>query len=218
VSLELYYHPLSSFCQKVLIGLYENATPFEPRFVDFGDETSAAELRALWPMGRIPVLVDRARDRVVPESAIILEYLARHYPGNTPLYPADPDLARRTRLHERFFDLDVDVPMQKIVGDRLRPAGQRDPFGVAQARAQLEKAYSLIDGELAEREWALGDAFSAADCAAGPALYYANLVAPFGASHSSTAAYFQRLLARPSFARAVREADPYRKNFPEEPG
>jgi glutathione S-transferase len=214
ISLELWSHPFSSFCQKVLIALYENDTPFTPRLVDYGDKASAAAFRAVWPVAKIPVLRDLARGRTIPESSVIIEYLAQHHPGPVRLIPADPERALETRLSDRFFDLQVAVPMQKIVTDRLRRAGAHDPFGVEQARAQLATAYAVLDGELAGREWAIGDAFSLADCAAAPALFYAGWVQPFDA-HPNLAAYFRRLLARPSFARAVEEAKPYRSGFPE---
>jgi glutathione S-transferase len=213
VALELWLHPLSSFCQKVLIALYENDTPFTPRLVDFADEASAAAFRAVWPVAKIPVLRDLARGRTIPESSVIVEYLAQHHPGPVRLLPEDPERALQARLSDRFFDLHVAVPMQKIVTDRVRPDGARDPFGVAQARAQLETAYALLDRELAGETWALGDEFGLADCAAAPALFYAGWVQPFEA-HPNVAAYFRRLLARPSFARAVEEAKPYRSGFP----
>jgi glutathione S-transferase len=216
MSLTLYFHPLSSFCQKVLVALYENDTPFTPNIVDLGDATQRAALLALWPIGKFPVLRDEARGETIPESTIIIEYLAQHYPGSTPLVPADADLARRTRLLDRFFDLYVNLPMQTIVGNRLRPASAKDPLGVEQARARLRTAYGMIEADMAAKTWSLGDAFSMADCAAAPALYYANLVEPFGDDNRNVAGYFERLLARPSFARAVREADPYRHLFPKE--
>jgi glutathione S-transferase len=212
-SLELYFHPLSSFCQKVLVALYENDTPFERRIVDLGDPKSSAEFKKIWPIGKFPVLRDRAKDRTIPESTIIIEYLTQHYPGATPLVPRDAGLAWQTRLSDRFYDLCVNVPMQKIVTDRLRPAGKSDPYGVEQARDQLRTAYGVIDQEMSARTWAIGDAFSMADCAAAPALYYANLVMPLGA-HANAAAYFERLMGRPSFAKAVHEAEPYRRLFP----
>jgi glutathione S-transferase len=126
MTLVLYFHPLSSFCQKALIALCENGTPFEPRIVDLSDEASRAAFLRLWPIGKFPVLRDEARDRLIPESSVIIEYLDQHYPGPAPLVPADPDLALKTRLADRFYDLYVHEPMQKIVGDRLRPAGERD--------------------------------------------------------------------------------------------
>jgi glutathione S-transferase len=216
MSLTLHFHPLSSFCQKVLVALYENDTPFEPKLVDLSNEAERTAFRRLWPIGKFPVLRDDARDETVPESTIIIEYLAQHYPDRTPLIPTDADRARETRLRDRFFDLYVDTPMQTIVGDRRRPSGAKDPFGVDEARQRLRTAYDMIEKDMATKTWALGDAFTMADCAAAPALYYANLVEPFGDGHANVARYFERLMVRPSFARAVKEADPYRHLFPKE--
>ena len=216
MSLKFHFHPLASFCQKVLIALYENGTPFEPHVVDFSNEASAATFRQLWPVAKMPVLRDDARDRTLPESSIIIEYLAQHFPGRVQLVPADADLARQTRLRDRFYDLYVSEPMAKIVTDRLRPAGKNDPHGVEQAKTLLQTAYGMIEREMAAKVWATGDAFSMADCAAAPAMYYANLVMPFGNTHKNAAAYLGRLMERPSFARAVKEAEPYRALFPKE--
>lgn len=213
MSLTFHYHPLASFCQKALIALYENDTPFIPHIVDLADEAAYAAFRRLWPIGKMPVLRDDARNCTVPESTIVIEYLAHYYPGPTALIPADPDLAWRTRLSDRFYDHYVHHPMQKIVTDKLRPPGQSDPHGVAEARAQLLTSYALLDQDMSARTWAMGDAFTLADCAAAPALFYANLVSPFGA-HKNLAAYFVRLSQRPSFARIVEEAKPYFANFP----
>jgi glutathione S-transferase len=214
MSLKFFFHPLASYCQKVLIALYENGTPFEPHVVDFSNEASAAAFRKLWPVAKMPVLRDDARDRTVPESSIIIEYLAQHYPGPTALIPADADLALQTRLRDRFYDLYVHEPLQKIVGDRLRPAGKNDPHGVEAAQAQLRTSYGLIDEKMAAKTWAMGDAFSLADCAAGPPLFFANKLMPFGDSHRNLAGYFERLTWRPSFARSLAEAEPYMKFFP----
>jgi len=214
MSLTLYYHPLASFCHKVLVALYENQTPFEARLVDFADPDSSREMLSFWPVGKIPVLYDEGRRETVPETSIIIEYLARHYPGPVPLLPADPDLARQARLWDRFFDLYVSVPMQKIVTDRLRPAGQGDPTGVDEAKRTLMGAYALAERQLVGRTWALGDAFSMADCSAAPALFYAGIAVPFSAEFPQTAAYFERLVARPSFARVLVEARPYFRMFP----
>ena len=148
------------------------------------------------------------------KSTIIIEYLDRHYPGATRFVPADPDLAHDTRMSDRFFDLYVQFPMQKIVGDRLRPADKKDPSGVDQAKAQLLTALDMIERDMTKKTWAIGDSFSMADCAAAPALYYANLVLPFESAHKNTAAFLDRLMHRASFARAVKEAEPYRKFFP----
>jgi glutathione S-transferase len=214
MTLTLHSHPLSSFCQKVLIALYENDTPFQAKLVDFSDPAARAEFLRLWPMGKIPVLRDEARDRTVPEASIIIEYLAQHYPGRVALVPGDPDLARQTRLRDRVYDLYVNVPMQKIVTDRIRPAGETDPFGVEQAKTQLRTAYEMIEQEMATKTWAMGDDFGMADCAAAPALAYANRVVPFGDDHPNMTAYLARLVARPSFARALAEAEPYQALFP----
>jgi glutathione S-transferase len=214
MSLTLYFHPLSSFCQKVLGALYENDTPFEPHIVDLMDEKSRADFLKIWPIGKFPVLRDEARDRTIPESSIIIEYLAQHYPGRTQLVPRDADLARQMRMRDRFYDWYVEVPMQKVITDRLRPAGQHDPFGVEQAKALLETAYGLIDQDMATKTWAMGDEFSMADCAAAPALYYANLAVPLGDAHKATAAYLHRLMARPAFVRVDKEAEPYRRFIP----
>jgi len=212
--MRLYFHPFASFCQKVLVALYENDVPFEPHVVDLGDEVSSAEFKRIWPIGKFPVLRDEARARTIPESSMIIEYLARHYPGKIELIPEDADLAWETRLRDRFYDLYVNVPMQKIVTDRLRPAGRNDPHGVEEARRQLQTAYGLIDQEMETRTWVIGDRFSMADCAAAPAMYYANLVMPFDDAHRNAAAYLGRLMERSSFARVVEEAKPYRALFP----
>ena len=214
MSLKLYFHPFSSFCQKALIAFYENDTPFEPHIVDLMNETSRAEFKKIWPIGKMPVLRDEARDRTIAEASIIIEYLAQHYAGKTQLVPADADLAWQTRMRDRFYDLYVNEPMGKIVTDTLRPAGKNDPHGVEQAQALLRTAYGMIEQEMGTKTWAIGDAFSMADCAAAPALFYANLVMPFGDTHKNAAAYLRRLMERPSFARAVKEAEPYRALFP----
>jgi glutathione S-transferase len=211
--LTLHFHPLSSYCQKVLIALYEAGTPFAKQSVDLGDPAEAAAFRGLWPMGRFPVLVDERRGETIPESSIIIEYLDRHYPGGAPMLPEDPDLRLKVRLLDRFLDSFVMTPMQKIVGDHIRQPDARDPQGVAEARALLGKAYQWIEGELAGRTWAAGDAFTMADCAAAPALFYADLVEPVD-GFGNVAAYLARLRARPSFARAVDEARPWRRFFP----
>jgi glutathione S-transferase len=216
MSLTLHYHPLSSFCWKALIALYENGTPFVPNAVNLGDPDQRAALRKLWPICRFPVLQDAARNEVVPETTIIIDYLDRHYPGRTTFIPADPEVARQTRLRDRFFDLYVHLPLQKIVGDRLRPAGAKDPHGVQEARAQLGMSYGMIEQQMAQGPWAMGEAFTLADCAAWPALYYGNMVEPFGAGRKNLTVYLERLRARPAVARVVKEAEPYFQMFPRE--
>ncbi len=213
MTLKLYYHPLSSFCWKVQIALYENATPFEPVIVNLQDPVSRAQFLEVWPIGKFPVIRDEARDHMVPESSIVIEYLDRHYPGRTKFIPADPDRARQTRMRDRFFDLYVQVPMQKIVGDRMRPADQKDAVGVAQARDQLITALGMVEQSIGAN-WAMGEDFTMADCAAAPALFYAGNVMPL--EGAKTKAYFERLKARPSFARTLKEAEPYLGMFPSE--
>jgi glutathione S-transferase len=207
--MKLYAHPFSSYCQKAAIAFYENHVPFEPRLL--ADEASFAELQALWPLRKMPVLVDG--DRTIVEASIIIEYLGQRYPGPVTLIPAAPDDALAVRTLDRFFDNYVMTPVQKIVGDSLRPADRRDPHGVGEARALLETAYGWLDATMHGREWATG-AFSLADCAAAPSLFYADWVHPIDARFENVRSYRRRLLARPSFARAVDEARPYRALFP----
>ena len=214
MSLTLHFHPLSSFCHKVLIALYENDTPFTPNIIEFGNQAHLDAFLNIWPIGKFPVLRDEARDWLVPESSIIIEYLDQRFPGKTRFLPADPDLARQTRMSDRFFDLYVNVPMQKIVTDKLRPKGQNDAFGVEQAEKQLHIALELVEKDMAKKTWAMGDTFSMADCAAAPGLFYANEVAPLTERHPNTFAYLQRLKQRPSYARVLQEAQPYFANFP----
>jgi glutathione S-transferase len=215
MSLTLHFHPLASFCWKALIALYENDTPFTPNMVNLGDESERAALLKLWPIGKFPVLRDEARGQTVPESSIIIEYLDRYYPGRTRFIPSEPDLAWQTRLSEQFYDLYVHLPMQKMVDDRMRPEAQRDPRGVAEARARIEQCYGMIEQEIGNRSWAMGEAFGLADCAASPALFYADKVVPIGDARPKLAAYLDRLKARPAFARVLKEAEPYFKLFPQ---
>jgi glutathione S-transferase len=216
MSLTLHFHPLSSFCHKALIALYENGTPFTPSIVNLMDEGERAALRKLWPIGKFPVLRDDARGETVPESTVIIEYLDQHYPGETRFIPAGGEQMRETRLRERFFDLYLHLPMQKIVGDRLRPEGKKDPHGVEEARTMADTALGMIEQEMATRRWAMGDAFTIADCAAAPPLFYLDKIKPLAPKHPSAAAYLERLKQRPSYARVLREAEPYMQFFPKE--
>jgi glutathione S-transferase len=213
MSLTLYFHPLSSFCWKALIGLYEAGVPFEPVIVDLGDPASRDSFAQVWPLAKFPVLQDQARDAVVPESSVILDYLDLHYPGPVRFTPADPDAAWETRLWDRVFDQYIHVPMQRIIADRLRPEVAADPYGVAEMCAQMAKAYDLVEARLAGRAWVAGE-FGLADCAAAPALFYGDKTAPIGARRPNIVAYLERLKARPSFARVLAEAEPYFKMFP----
>lgn len=206
----LYAHPFSSYSQKALIALYENRTPFDYRNLE--DAQANEELAALWPMRRFPVLVDGGR--TVIEATSIIEYLDQHHPGPVKLIPVDPDAALEVRMLDRFFDNYISTPQQKFVFDRLRPEAERDPRGVADARTMLETAYAWLDAHMATREWAAGAAFSLADCGAAPFLFYADWTHPIEPGFTHVRAYRERLLARPSFKRAVDEARPYRAYFP----
>jgi glutathione S-transferase len=211
--LQLYAHPFSSYCQKVLIALYENETPFEFKLLSFGSEdANTAEFTARWPMQRMPLLVDGGQ--TIAESTVIIEYLGLRYPGPVRLIPDDREKALEVRFMDRVFDNYVMTPMQNIVFDCMRPEEERDKRGVEDAKALLERAYSWLDGVLEHRAWAAGPEFSLADCAAAPALLYADWVHPIPAERTHLRDYRRRLLARASFARAVDEARPYRHFFP----
>jgi len=172
-----------------------------------------ATFARLWPIRRFPILVDDGGDPVF-EASIVIEYLQIHHPRPVALVPADPQKALDVRMLDRFFDHYVQTPMQKIVGDALRDQNARDPLGVAEARSRLDVAYAWLDGRMEGRTWAAADHFSLADCAAAPALFYADWVHPIDPAFTRVHAYRRRLLARPSFARAVEEARPYRSLFP----
>jgi len=216
MSLILHAHPLASYCWKVLIALYEKEVDFELHQVDLGDPDSRAAFAALWPMAKMPVLEDRARGAVVPETSIIIDYLDAHHPGALRLVPEEPEAARDVRLWDRIFDNYVQTPMQKIVADRLRPPERKDSLGVEEARASLATALDMIEGEVAGKQWVRGDAFTLADCAASPALFYADKVMPLAGKWPETLALLERLKARPAFARVLVEAEPWFKYFPAE--
>ncbi|HEX8625368.1 MAG TPA: glutathione S-transferase family protein [Allosphingosinicella sp.] len=214
MTLTLYYHPFSSFCQKVLVALYERQVPFEGVVVDPSDPDRKAAFERIWPMGKFPVLRDGVRDVTLPESSLIVEYLDRAHPGPPPMVPGDPDAALEARRWDRFFDHYVEHPLQKVVGDSLRPEGARDPHGVAEARALLARAYDLLEDELGGGgTWVAGEAFTLADCGAAPALFYANMVQSF-AGRPRLEAYYGRLRRRPCFTRVVDEARAFRPFFP----
>ena len=208
--MKLYAHPFSSYCQKVLIALYENQTPFEYRMLE--DEGAMAELTALWPMKRFPILLDDGR--TIVEATSIIEHLAVHHPGAVELIPRDPATAVEVRMMDRVFDNYVSTPQQKPVFDAIRAEADRDPYGVAQAMGVLDTIYAWLDDRMAGREWATEHGFSLADCAAAPFLFYADWTRPIPEQFSALKAYRARLLARPSVARAVDEARPYRSYFP----
>lgn len=207
--MKLYAHPFSSYTQKVLIALYANATPFDYRNLE--DPTANAELAALWPLKRFPVLVDAGR--TVLESSTIIEHLQLHHPGPVRMIP-DGDAGIEARMLDRIFDNHVMTPMQKIVLDTLRPEPGRDTHGVVEARGFLDDIYAWLDQHLAGRSWATGDAFTLADCAAAPSLFYADWAHEIPPARTNLRAYRARVLAHPSVARAVDEARPFRNYFP----
>jgi glutathione S-transferase len=208
--LRLYGHPISSFTWKALMALYENDTPFEPIVID---QSTYEDFKALWPIAKFPVLRDSDRGRLVTEASVIIEYLDLHYRGRTRFVPDDADAALEVRRWDRFFDLYINTPLGKIVVDRIRPDEQRDPRGVEEARGLIRTAYDVLEQQLGERAFAVGDSLSMADCAAAPALYYGVRNVPLGA-HPRVAAYRERLLERPSFARALKEAQPLFHLYP----
>jgi glutathione S-transferase len=212
MTLQLFGHPFSSYTQKVLIALYETGAEFTQRVIGPDDPGTFAEFARLSPIKKFPILVDG--DRVLLESSVIIEHVALHHPGRADLIPKDADRAIDVRMLDRFFDNYIMTPMQKIVGDRLRPDDAGDAHGVQAAKATLTDAYSWLNDTLAQRTWAEGKDFTMADCAAAPALFYADWVHEIGASFSQLRDYRKRLLARPSVVRAVDEARPYRPFFP----
>ncbi len=208
--LTLYYHPLSSYCHKVLIALYENGTAFTPHLVELHKPESRDAFKAIWPVGKFPVLREEATGRVIPESTTIIEYLNLHHPGPVKLIPDDPAAAFDVRALDRFFDLHVHTHMQRIIGERLRPTDNKDPFGLEQARAALAVALGIAEKNMTGRTWATGGNFTLADCAAAPPLLYLDMaVAPLAGAYPQLAAYLGRLKQRPSYARALAEAQPY---------
>jgi glutathione S-transferase len=206
----LYYHPLSSFCHKVLIALYENNIEFERRIIDFGNEADRAELRAIWPFNKFPVIRDHSRQRDVAESTAIIEYLNHHFASERSLLPADWDAAFEVRFWDRMFDNYVHRPMQQIVGDRIKG----NHADLTNERATLDTAYSMINQHMASKIWVSGQDFSMADCAAAPALFYASTLQPFPDELKHLSAYFERLTKRSSFARVLEEAKPYFSFYP----
>jgi len=211
LALTLHSHPLSSYCWKVLIALYEKGLPFEAKTVDLGDGDARAAFAALWPTGKIPLLQDG--DRFVPETSIQIEHLDLHY-GGARMLPGDPAARLEVRLWDRVFDNYVMSALQHAVGHYLRPEDQRDPLALDTARRQLAMAYAMIEARMPGSTWAVGETFTLTDCAAAPSLFYASIFMPFPDGHPRLSAYFERLIARPSVARVIADARPYLRYFP----
>ncbi len=212
MSLVLYGHPFSSYTQKVCIALYENSTPFEFRSLQPDQPQHAAEWLARWPLRKFPLLVDGERN--VVETSIIIEYLQLAHPGPMRLLPADPMAALDVRFLDRFFDLHVMDAMQVAITSKLGRIPMKSEEGLAIAKERLELAYGWLEKHLAGKTWATGEEFTMADCAAAPSLFYADWTYQIPESYPILRAYRARLLARPSYARAVDEARPFRNLFP----
>lgn len=210
--LVLYGHPFSSYTQKVLMALYENGTPFEFRVIGPDAPGHTAEWLQRWPLRKFPLLLDGGRS--VVETSIIIEYLQLSHPGPVRLLPADPMVALSVRFLDRFFDLHVMNVMQQAVNGALTGDETKRRDGRAAAEEGLERAYAWLEQHLAGKTWAAGATFSLADCAAAPSLFYADWTHRIAPAYPLLQAYRQRLLARPSFARAVSEARPFRPLFP----
>ncbi|MEZ5961551.1 MAG: glutathione S-transferase family protein [Hyphomonadaceae bacterium] len=208
--LTIYGHPISSYTWKVLTALYENGTPFEAITVD---QNTYADFIAKWPMGKFPILLDSDRKAMTTETSVIIEYLDTYYPGATRFIPKDTDAALEVRRWDRVFD-HLNTTMSKVVVDNIRPEGQRDPYGVDEAKRIVRSIYTVIEAQLGDRTCIVGDSFTMADCSGAPALWYATRNVPLDGAFPRIAAYLERLTARPSFARAVKEAEPLFHLYP----
>ena len=219
MSLTLHFHPLSSFCHKVLIALYENGTPFTPKLVDLVDEGERAAFRKLWPIGKFPVLRDEARGETVPESSVIIEYLDQHYPGKTRFIPADARAGARDAIARPLLrPASPSARCRRSSATGCGPRARRTRM--ASRKRARDGRYGARHGRAGDGQprttWAMGEAFTIADCAAAPALFYADKIAPFAGTHPNVAAYLDRLKQRPSYARVLQEAEPYLQFFPKE--
>jgi glutathione S-transferase len=208
--LTLYGHPISSFTWKALTALYENGTPFESVTVD---QTTYADFIAKWPMGKFPILIDSDRKQMVTETSVIIEYLDAYYPGRTRFIPQDIGAALEVRRWDRVFD-HLNTTMSKVVVDNIRPEGQRDPYGVDEAKRIVRSIYTVVEAQLGERQFIVSDGFTLADCSGAPALWYSVRNVALDGGFPRIAAYLERLKARPSFARAVKEAEPLFHLYP----
>ena len=216
MSLTLWSHPYSAYGQKASVALYELGLPFEPKLVEAGNEAVMAEFRALSPFGKMPALVDTSAGRTLYESSIVIEYLDR-LAGGGRLLPADPEAALEARLVDRMVDIYAGGPMNRIIPRKFRPAGNEDPFGDAQDEAVLAGAWDWLEGRLSDgRTWGAGETFTLADCGAAPILTYARRLVPFG-DRPGLRAWHSRLMARPSFVRALEDAAPFGDLMPAPP-
>ena len=210
--IELFGHPFSSYTWKALIAFYETGVPFTYRVIDGDHPENVDRLRTISPQGKFPAIIDG--DRSLFEASIIIEYLVQSHPGSARLIPVDPGAALEVRMLDRFFDNYVMAPMQRIVADFIRAPSDRDPSGVLEAKATLRRSYVWLERRLDSSSFACGEAFTMADCAAAPALFYADWVCEIDAAQINLRAYRRRLLARLSVRRCVDDARPYRRFFP----
>lgn len=207
-----YGHQFSAYCQKALVAFYEHGVDYTLRPIDFEDSEILAEFEKIWPLKRMPVIIDAGR--TIIESSVIIEHIDVHYNAGHQLVPHNPVKALETRFMDRFFDNYISTPQMTVVFDVLRDPKDRDPYGVSKAKDLLETSYGWLNAQMADRHWAAGDDFTLADCAAGPALFYAHWTHPIDRKYSHLHAYRDRLMARPSFARCIKEAKPFRHLFP----
>lgn len=214
MSLILHGHPLASYCWKTLIALNELGLGHEVRQVDLGDAQARAAFEALWPTAKIPLLQDG--EKVIAETSIQIEYLHQREGSTSTLLPVDAEACLRVRLWDRLFDSYVMTPMQNHIAQLLRPEAQRDHGAIEAANAALASAYEWIEARMDHSgNWAVGDGFSMADCAAAPSLFYAVTIVPFAQRHTHLRAYFERLMARPSVHRVIRDAGPWFRYYPQ---
>jgi len=214
MALTLYLHPLSSYCHKALIAFYENSIAFTPEVVNLGDPASRDAFKKVWPLAKFPVLTDSKGKQTIPESTCIIEYLERHHPGPVTLVPKDEEAAAAVRAKDRFYDLHVHYHMQRIVGDKLRPDNGHDPIGVSESKERLQTALQIAERQLANQPWAAGDTFSMADCAAAPGLFFIDKMTPLKNEYPHLDAYLNRLKQRASYARVLKETEPFMQYFP----
>lgn len=218
MTLILYYHPFSSYCQKAMIALHEKELAYEPFLIaNLGDPQQRAMFQAIWPYAKFPVLHDIDAGETIPEASLICAYADRLGKTGPRLVPDNEAAARSVHIFDRVLDNYLHTPMQKIVADRLRAEADRDPYGVAEARAQIVQSYNILESRLADVGWLTGADFTLADCAAAPPLFYCARLVPLD-RHPRLSAYLKRAIQRPSFKRCLDEAAEYRDYFPHDPG
>ena len=211
--MKLYYFPLSTYSQKALIALFEKHAEFESEEVKLFDEAERERYRKIYPLGRIPLLV-LDDGHMIPESSIIIEYLDAHFEDGPRLIPSGAEAARQTRFHDRMMDLYVNDSIATLLFQSWKPEAARDQELIDRSRFRAGVMYDFMEQRLDGRTWLMGEDFTMADCAAGPALLYAGDLFPF-ADRPRIAAYWERLRTRPSYARVLEEAEPHLRRLRE---